>query len=349
MACDGAFARSSVKKKELNPAYLERFTLRVADAETRLTVTCWDWDRVGANDFVGKVEIPLSELADKTLRRAVYPLVGRRGSTAKKLGTVELVLAWRFNPRFELAQPSSVPGSEEDPHPAGALNLLSVVVLQARRLLAADASLLREATSDPFVRVRCGPYAQETTVKTKDRNPTFLEVFRLPVEEDDASHLELDVFDHGTGLLTGGASSRTFMGAVQIQLDALRDRAVHRGWHRLGAENGAPDGVDRGRLEVYACWRHSPAQCLTIPATLTLAKQYDLHDQDNFPQTELTIHLIRAKGLRGSNGVARLKRHELVFLNANTLDSGIVRDRVKANAASHLPDCVNARAARLVG
>ncbi|KAJ1456762.1 C2 domain-containing protein, partial [Pelagophyceae sp. CCMP2097] len=59
LRCDGCRAQSTVKKKELDPIWLERFELNVESAEETLVVSVWDWDAGSADDKVGSVSIPM--------------------------------------------------------------------------------------------------------------------------------------------------------------------------------------------------------------------------------------------------------------------------------------------------
>ena len=77
--CDGATAKSSVKKKNLNPIYRERFALPVDPSHVptaQLSVEVFDYDLVGANDPIGAiVPIPVYTLTRKWGKRAWYPLM----------------------------------------------------------------------------------------------------------------------------------------------------------------------------------------------------------------------------------------------------------------------------------
>ena len=54
-----------------------------------------DYDTLGANDFMGKVEIPLASLTDKLRHKEWHVLLDQDGSHDQERGSVQLVLWWK--------------------------------------------------------------------------------------------------------------------------------------------------------------------------------------------------------------------------------------------------------------
>jgi len=101
----GADAESGVRKSEtkiknLNPEWNERHHIDVYDPNESLEVTVWDYDMVGDDDLMGKVVIPLADLANKKWRKQWYTLTNdeEEAQEAKNadggFGKVELGLYW---------------------------------------------------------------------------------------------------------------------------------------------------------------------------------------------------------------------------------------------------------------
>jgi len=54
--------KSKVIKETLNPKWNETFLFKLDNTQAgKVNITVWDWDRIGTNDFMGEIEIPLCE------------------------------------------------------------------------------------------------------------------------------------------------------------------------------------------------------------------------------------------------------------------------------------------------
>jgi Ca2+-dependent lipid-binding protein len=69
--CNGIALQSSVKWTNLNPEYHESFELDVTNPAALLTIVVMDKDYFGSDDFMGQVQIELSEFADGVEREKV--------------------------------------------------------------------------------------------------------------------------------------------------------------------------------------------------------------------------------------------------------------------------------------
>ena len=91
-------------KKNLNPQWNETFFIPVADESLSLEVTVEDYD-LTANDFMGRVIIPLSTYADKKPVKQWFKLKDKRGNvSSENLGDLELNILWRFNAEIHAAK-----------------------------------------------------------------------------------------------------------------------------------------------------------------------------------------------------------------------------------------------------
>jgi Ca2+-dependent lipid-binding protein len=71
--CNGLALQSSVKWTNLNPEYHESFEIDVTNPAALLTIVVMDKDYFGSDDFMGQVQIELSEFADGVEREKVSP------------------------------------------------------------------------------------------------------------------------------------------------------------------------------------------------------------------------------------------------------------------------------------
>ncbi|XP_048855168.1 rasGAP-activating-like protein 1 isoform X2 [Brienomyrus brachyistius] len=90
-------AETSIIKKTRFPHWGEQLELELEPRELTdggsLTLEIWDWDMVGKNDFLGKVEIPLSCLLKSPLQEGWFrlmPLRNAEDDAGGKLGAVRL-------------------------------------------------------------------------------------------------------------------------------------------------------------------------------------------------------------------------------------------------------------------
>ena len=267
---------SSVKYKELEPEWNERFLLPADHLSTEIDVLVEDVDALSANDFMGHVKIPLAQLANKKPIHAWYPLGGKAGivdEDEEPRGEIEIICRWWFNPALEPVPLPLVPeettealaatANEEKKFGKRLPNELRVAVIRAARLPVMDTSLLGggPGTADPFVKLELPGFEKRTTVKPKNLNPVWGEKFVMgPLQYEVGHVLKCVLFDYDIG------SGNDFMGQVNIPLVDLVSRVPIRKWYRItdkatankGGESGAAAGPDLGRLEVWLRYVYNP-------------------------------------------------------------------------------------------
>ena len=90
-------------KKNLNPQWNETFYFPLTDESLSLQVTVEDYD-LTANDFMGRVILPLNVYADMKPVKQWIKLKDKRGNvSSENLGDIELSILWRFNPEIHAA------------------------------------------------------------------------------------------------------------------------------------------------------------------------------------------------------------------------------------------------------
>lgn len=74
--CNGITLQSSVKWTNLNPEYHESFEIDVTNPSATLNIVVKDKDYFGSDDFMGQIQVELSEFADGKEHEKVYQLLG---------------------------------------------------------------------------------------------------------------------------------------------------------------------------------------------------------------------------------------------------------------------------------
>ena len=211
--------KTKVVKKTLNPTFDETFRFRLSSSQRQSTLTleCFDYDLLGADDSLGKFELDLESLVpeEETVR-----WVRLEGEEADNEGEVQV--------RCVLLP---------DLPPAR----LEITVLRARNLIAAD----RGGTSDPYVRVHVGEsvgVGKKTKVQMKTLNPEWNQSFNIFLSGSKRREdLTVECFDYD---MVGADDS---LGKFQISLDSLSLDKEYLEWHRFAEE---ADSKNAGEVEV---------------------------------------------------------------------------------------------------
>ena len=95
--------------------------------------------------------------------------------------------------RFSKAQLAPVEYADEERSPS--TFIVEVTLIEARDLAAADVSLARKNSSDPFTVLRCGGHERRSTTIKHALNPKWNEQFTFQLGVERPTTLELEVFD----------------------------------------------------------------------------------------------------------------------------------------------------------
>jgi uncharacterized membrane protein len=112
--------KTKVIKKDLNPFWNEKFSLRAVDPMISLVVIVSDYNAIGGSTFLGRNTISLKTLLDKESEPEWFELRDSSGNKdTKPRGEVQLMLKWRHNPDvsfkpFELADNGDDSESEDE-------------------------------------------------------------------------------------------------------------------------------------------------------------------------------------------------------------------------------------------
>ncbi|BFZ23353.1 hypothetical protein BsWGS_26392 [Bradybaena similaris] len=218
--------KTRIKKHTLNPVFDEILKYQISDVELQsrsLWLTVWHNDRLGRNDFLGEVTIPLDYYRFDESSPQWFPLQERTGSQEPVLFYKgDLFIALKYVPAdmVETAprkQPKHPRKKIKELEQHGAVfGELHVLVREARNLTA----MRTTAGSNPFCKGRLLPdrgrsSKQKTPVMRKTTSPewrhilVFVGVDQSRLEEHG---LELTVWDHDK------LSSNDFLGGVRLNL-----------------------------------------------------------------------------------------------------------------------------------
>ena len=89
-------AKTKVIKKSLNPIWDEEFSFRVGNLKEEICISVLDEDKYFADDFLGQIKVPVSNLLDKenlSLGIQWYPLQPKsKKSKIKNCGNLRFLL-----------------------------------------------------------------------------------------------------------------------------------------------------------------------------------------------------------------------------------------------------------------
>ena len=242
-----AAKKTTVKKKTLAPVWDQTFTIRLDGTQRRdnLTLECFDYDMLGSDDSLGKVEVPLETLVLAKEYVQWYNLQQRANGESKG--------------RLQVSYKLIVGNQSHSPA------TLYLTVVRAQNLIAAD----RGGTSDPYVRLHIGQAlkdAKKTKVRKKTLNPEYNHTFKFRLvgsqRQDD---LAIECFDHD---MVGADDS---LGKVTIPIDALRSNEEYVQWHKLRQGNGSKGEIELRYTLVEKSDEQVRAEAETLrPGTLKL-------------------------------------------------------------------------------
>jgi hypothetical protein len=113
-------------------------------------------------------------------------------------------------------------------------------------------SLSLSGKSDPLVKAKVKGFPSvKTAYKEKTLEPQWNELLVIPGVTDPSLSLEIEVEDWDPAV-------NEFMGKIIFPLIEFEDKRAVRKWHKLNNQLGNADGINRGEIELYICWRFNP-------------------------------------------------------------------------------------------
>ncbi|XP_062595963.1 multiple C2 and transmembrane domain-containing protein 1-like isoform X2 [Saccostrea cucullata] len=219
--------KSKHKLKTLNPRWLEQFSLRIFDDQSKtLEISVYDHD-LRSDDFMGRATIDLSEIEKEKTHTIVKELEDGAG-TIKLLLTIsgtqgaetitDLVnYTTNTKERDDLYRSYGIFNSSKNLKDIG---WLQVKVIKAQGLMAADIG----GKSDPFCVLELVNARLQTQTEYKTLNPEWNKVFTFNVK-DIHSVLEVTVYDEDRD------KKAEFLGKIAVPILQMK-RGIRR-WYAL--------------------------------------------------------------------------------------------------------------------
>ena len=248
---EGESVKSTVRKKDLNPVWVESFELPNADKDARVVVEVLDYDAYGSSDPIGSFSLLFLALADRKLMRRWFVLKDQAGQ--KTGGKCEVALKWQHNPDFSMELPFDMEGSDDllDMPP----NQLRICLMRARELPVMDvAEGLASGSSDPFATLVVEPIHRDdvrgeastilkSTTKVASLRPVWMERFDVPVDDAGEKELTISLYDDDFD-----DSDPELIGKVKVPLKRALQRKKLATWHELyNPERAARLAVENSR------------------------------------------------------------------------------------------------------
>mmetsp|Transcript_44626 Transcript_44626/g.112459 ORF Transcript_44626/g.112459 Transcript_44626/m.112459 type:complete len:909 (-) Transcript_44626:74-2800(-) len=90
--------KTRVRKKTLDPEWLETFIIPCVSEGDRLTISVWDHDRIGHDDFLGQNTVVFEKLKDE--KKKTYPLEPRNKKDKNISGDIQLGFKYEQNATY---------------------------------------------------------------------------------------------------------------------------------------------------------------------------------------------------------------------------------------------------------
>ncbi|XLR45884.1 hypothetical protein S83_030544 [Arachis hypogaea] len=236
--------KTTVKRKNLNPVWNEKFKLVVKDPQSQvLQLQVFDWDKVGAHDKLGMQLIPLKMLKPYDNKEFTLDLLKDTNinETPSKKPRGQIVVDLTFVPFKEDSnkfggnsegygrKESGIDVVSDDEVQEGA-GLLSVIIQEAEEVEG-------EHHNNPFAVLTFNGEKRKTKVMKKTRHPRWNEEFQFMLEEPplrEKIHIEIM-----SKRKTFSFLSKESLGHVEINLnDVVHNGRINDRYHLINSKNG---------------------------------------------------------------------------------------------------------------
>ncbi|KAG4203634.1 hypothetical protein ERO13_A05G412200v2 [Gossypium hirsutum] len=238
--------KTSIKKRNLNPVWNEKFKLVVKDPKSQvLQLEVFDWDKVGTHDRLGMQFVPLKLLTANETKEFKLDLLKHTfiADPYDKKPRGNIVIELTYAPfreesikvdgigdilsRKESSQDRPSENSSEVLSGAG---LLSVTVQGAE-----DVEGLRH--NNPYAVIRFRGDKKKTKKIKKTRHPLWNEEFQFMLEEPPLNDtIRIQVMSRRKGI---GFHSKECLGKLDINLtDVVHNGRINTKYHLMNSKNG---------------------------------------------------------------------------------------------------------------
>eukprot|EP00960_Hanusia_phi_P078033 768772-Hanusia_phi.AAC.7 len=172
---------SSICKLTYDPTWNETFEFQVRSDSEELVLTVWDWDRIGQDEFVGSLHLPVAEMTSSLLQDQCIPLqrehkpcIGHNGSVTVLEFVCDMIPIHESFPLKISSEDDE--GTREQDASARRRGRLIVTLVNAENLPRND-SFMR--STDPYVILSVDGQTYQSRTKHKSCAPTWNEPFEF--------------------------------------------------------------------------------------------------------------------------------------------------------------------------
>ncbi|XP_076444244.1 multiple C2 and transmembrane domain-containing protein 1-like [Babylonia areolata] len=207
--------------KNLNPRWDEAFSIPVEDVQRPVQVKVFDYDRGLHDDPMGGAEIDLTQL-ELGRENDLKLLLSDRGKS-DYMGYLLLSCTLQPKTQEDKEQFMNRGSSRISENSSRKLKMqtwsgvVTIVLVEGQDLVSMDDN----GRSDPYVKFRLANEKYRSKHKNKTLNPRWLEQFDLRIFDDQATQLEITVFDYDA------RGRDDFMGRATIDLSNLESEKTH--------------------------------------------------------------------------------------------------------------------------
>ncbi|XP_010658397.1 synaptotagmin-3 isoform X2 [Vitis vinifera] len=235
--------KTTVKRKNLNPEWNEKFKLIVRDPQAQvLQLYVYDWDKVGAHDKLGMQLVPLKLLTPHETQEFTLDLFKNTNlSDPQQKQRGKIVVELTFDPFKEDHEcysgpldgygrkESRISRASDDDTPSGA-GLLLVTIQGAE-------DVEGQRHNNPYAVILFRGEKKKTKMMKKTRDPQWNEEFQFMLEEPPLSEkIHIQVISQRSGI---GFRSKESMGHVDIDLtDVVHNGRINHKYHLINSKNG---------------------------------------------------------------------------------------------------------------
>ncbi|XP_042014477.1 synaptotagmin-3-like isoform X1 [Salvia splendens] len=235
--------KTTVKKNNLNPEWNETFKLTVKDPVSQvLQLKLYDWEKVGAHDYLGMQLVPLNTLVPYKKQDITLDLQNSMdpNDPHNKKPHGQIAFETTFVPfledskKFSSSSGSSGNGSSRNGHESMSLSgtgLLLVRVVEAKDVEG------KTSPSSPYATVLFRGDKRRTKTVKKTRNPYWNEEFQFVLDEAPVKDfIKIEVMSKRRRM---GVMCKESLGYVEIHLaDVVDNEHINEKYHLIDSRDG---------------------------------------------------------------------------------------------------------------
>ncbi|XP_073062883.1 synaptotagmin-3-like isoform X1 [Primulina eburnea] len=234
--------KTTVKMNNLNPEWNEDFKLIIKDLASQvLQLRLYDWEKVGAHDYLGMQLVPINLLTPYEKKEFKLDLFNSTdpNDPHNKTPRGQIMVEMNFVPFFDDSKKFSksfdTPGTGSSPHEHDIVSFCGTGLLLVRIISAEDVE--GKHRTNPFVKIIFRGEQRKTKCIKKTRNPYWNEEFEFVLEEapvKDLIHIEVMSKRRLLGFL-----SKESLGHVDMNLsDVVYNGHINEKYHLINSRDG---------------------------------------------------------------------------------------------------------------